>query len=127
MLVSCGGKSGTINGNWAATLSGTESTNSVPVTIGFTVTLNQTSPPAVDATNFTLNPPNSCFASSTLSSTFSGGTFTLQIATAPGPFQNVLNLQGKIDGNTMTGTWTSTGGASQDECSASGTFKMTKS
>ena len=129
MLVSCGGKPGTINGSWAATLSGTETVNGdIPITIGFTVTLNQTSPPDVDATNFTITAaPNSCFTGATLSATFSGGAFTLKIATAPGPFQNVLNLQGNLDGSTIKGSWTSLGGASELECTASGTYKMTKS
>jgi hypothetical protein len=131
MLVSCGGSSGsggpgTINGNWTATLSGTGVFPSVPVTIQFTVTLNQTSPPNVDATNFT--PPNSCFSNpSALSSTFSGGAFTLQILAFSGAFQNKMNLQGNLDGNTITGNWTFVGGASQESCSASGTFKMTRS
>lgn len=52
MLVSCGGSPGTINGNWSATLTGAEAASNVPVNFGFTVTLNQTSPPNVDATNF---------------------------------------------------------------------------
>jgi hypothetical protein len=132
LLAACGGSSsgsgspGTINGNWAATLSGTGVSPSVPVTIQFTVTLNQTSPPAVDATNFTR--PNSCFSDpSTLSATFSGGAFTLQILAFSGAFQNKLNLQGNLDGNTITGNWTFVGGASQESCSASGTFKMTRS
>ena len=130
MLVSCGGGSsgspGTINGNWSATLTGTGTSPNVPVTIQFTVTLNQTSPPNVDATNFT--PPNSCFSNpSMLSSTFSSGAFTLKIVAFSGAFANVMNLQGNLDGNTITGNWTFTGGASQQSCSASGTFKMTKS
>jgi len=126
-LSACGGgKPGTINGNWAATLTGAEAVSNVPVNFGFTVTLNQTSPQNVDATNFAI-PSNSCFIGNTLSSTFSGGIFTLHVATAPGPFQNVLDLKGTLDGSTMTGTWTSQGGASEDQCTASGTYKMTKS
>ncbi len=131
LLVSCGGGSGspgTINGIWTATLTGIGVSPSVPVTIQFTVTLNQTSPPAVDATNFTLSTPDSCFSNpSTLSSTFSGGAFTLHILAFSGAFQNKMNLQGKLDGNTITGNWTFAGGASQENCSASGTFKMTRS
>ncbi len=128
MLVSCGGGGtpGTINGNWTATLSGIGLSPSVPVTIQFAVTLNQTSPPDVAATNFT--PPNACFSNpSTLSSTFSSGAFTLKIVAFSGAFANVMNLQGKMDGNTISGNWTFVGGASQESCSASGTFKMTKS
>ena len=128
MLVSCGGgKSGPfdINGNWAATLSGTGVSPSVPVTIQFTVTLNQTSPPDVNATNFT--PPNACFSNpSTLTSTFSNGAFTMKIVGFTGAFANVMNLQGNVDGSSITGNWTFVGGASQESCSASGTFKMTR-
>jgi len=131
MLASCGGgsgSSGTINGNWSATLTGTATTSSSPVLIQFTVTLNQTSPPSVDATNFTLSAANSCFSNpATLTSTFSNGAFGLNIASFSGAFQDVLGITGKIDGSTITGNWTFTGGVSQDFCNSSGTFKMTRS
>lgn len=127
MLVACGGGNfDTITGNWAATLSGTGVSPSVPVTIQFTVTLNQTSPPDVDVTNFIQNSTSCLNASNSLSSTFSNGAFALHVASAPGPFQNVLDLQGNVDGSAITGNWTFVGGASQESCSASGTFKLTK-
>ena len=127
MLVSCGSSSpGTINGNWSGTLTG--ATASSPVLIKFTVTLNQTSPPDVDATNFIQSAPNSCFSnSSTLTSTFSSGAFKLHVVDSQqGAFQNALDLQGNLDGSTITGNWTLTPGVSQESCTSSGTFKMTK-
>jgi hypothetical protein len=127
MLVSCGGGSpGTINGNWSGTLSGTITGTGTAEVFNITVTLNQTSPPDVDVTN--LNIANSCVsAPSAISSTFSNGVFNLGVVAFAAPFQNGINLGGKIDGNTITGTWTSTGGASNEGCTASGTFKMTRS
>jgi hypothetical protein len=129
MLVSCGGSSGspgTINGNWSATLSGTTLELGTAEVLTFTATLNQTSPPAVDVTNFVLGAP--CFSSSNAFSTFSSGAFTLHVVDSQqGGFQNKLDLQGNLDGRTITGNWTLTGGASQESCTASGTFKMTRS
>jgi hypothetical protein len=144
MLVSCVGSSTghstTINGNWSAALTGTQ-INGVAQTFNFTVTLNQTTPPAVAVTNFNFIAPlpnPQCFSNTdTVSSTFSSsgivsgnivGAFTLQVglpATNANPFSNVMNLQGEVNGKTITGNWTATGGASQEFCDASGTFKMT--
>lgn len=130
-LVSCGGgSSDTINGNWTATLSGAQ-------VLKFTVTLNQTAPPAVDMTNFKFTTPTPCFdAFHGQSSTFvsSGvvngnitGAFTLGIGTLfPAQPQNELNLQGNVNGKTITGNWTLTGGASTGCNSDSGSFTMTK-
>jgi hypothetical protein len=88
MLVSCvGGHFDTINGNRIATLSGTATQSGAAEVLKFTVTLNQTSPPDVDATNFTLSTPTSCLSDpSTLSSTFSNGTFTMDSVGFPGVF-----------------------------------------
>jgi hypothetical protein len=142
-LAGCGGSSTghstTINGNWSATLTGTQ-LNSTPQAYNFTVTLNQTTPPAVAITNFNFTAPLNpqCFSNAdTVSSTFSSsgivsgnivGPFTLQVglpASSVNPFSNVLNLQGEVNGKTITGNWTATGGASQEFCDASGTFQMT--
>jgi hypothetical protein len=135
MLVSCGGssnpngKSQTINGNWSATLTGSKEV------LTFNVTLNQTNPPNVDATNDTLPPPSECFfAPHVLTSTFvsSGivdgnitGAFTLHITLGVLPFQNVIDLQGEVDGKTITGNFTFVGGPSEEGCDDSGPFKMT--
>jgi hypothetical protein len=128
MLVSCGGGHfDTINGNWTATLSGTATQSGAAEVLKFTVTLNQTSPPGVDATNFTLSTPTSCLSDpSTVSSTFSNGAFTMDIVGFPGVFQNVLKLQGNVNGSALTGSWTFTGGPSESGCDGSGTFKLTK-
>ena len=128
MLVSCGGGSsspGTINGNWSGTLTGTATFGGAAVIMNITTTLNQTSPPAVDVTN--LNLSNSCLLTFNPSATFSGGAFKLHVVDSQqGGFQNTLDLQGSLDGSTITGNWTLTPGASQERCEASGTFKMTK-
>lgn len=130
-LVSCGGgNSDTINGNWTATLSGAQ-------VFKFTVTLNQTSPPDLDMSNFNFTSPTPCFdASHTQSSTFvsSGvvngnitGVFTLGIGTVfPAQPQNELNLHGNANGKTITGNWTLTGGASTGCNNDSGAFTMSR-
>ena len=131
MLVSCGGgNSDTINGNWTATLSGAQ-------VLKFTVTLNQTSPPDVDMTNFNFTTPTPCFdafhgqsATFTSSGIVNGnitGAFTLGIGTLfPAQPQNELNLQGNVSGKTIAGNWTLSGGASTGCNSDSGSFTMTK-
>ena len=131
MLVACGGgKSDTINGNWTATLSGAQ-------VLKFTVTLNQTAPPDVDMTNFNFTTPTPCFdafhgqsATFTSSGIVNGnitGPFTLGIGTLiPAQPQNELNLQGNVNGKTITGNWTLTGGATPGCNSDSGAFTMTK-
>ena len=126
MLVSCGGGSpGTIDGNWSGTLSGTITGTGVKESFNITVTLSQTNPPDVNVTN--LNIANACIGSGdNVSSTFTNGVFNLGATAFSGAFQNSISLGGKLDGNTITGNWTSTGGASQENCTASGTFKMTK-
>jgi hypothetical protein len=110
MLVSCGGSPGTINGNWSGTLSGKTMETGAAEVFNITVTLNQTNPPAVDVTN--LNIANSCVGtpSATVSSTFTNGVFNLGVVAFPPPFQNGMSLGGKIDGNTIKGNWTITGG-----------------
>ena len=125
MLVSCGGGPGNINGNWSGTLSGTITGTSNTESFNITVTLNQTTPPDVTVTN--LNIATVCIGSgNNVSSTFTNGAFSLGATASSGAFQNSISLSGKLDGNTIKGNWTSTGGASQETCTASGTFKMTK-
>jgi hypothetical protein len=135
MFVSCGGssnpngKSQTINGNWSATLTGSKGV------LTFNVTLNQTNPPNVDATNDTLPASGECFfAPHVVTSTFvsSGildgnitGAFTLHVIVGGGIFKNVMDLQGEVDGKTITGNWTFVGGVSEEMCDDSGPFKMT--
>ena len=128
MLVSCGGSSGpgTINGNWSGTLTGTTAFSHTAVSMNITATLNQTNPPNVDVTNFNLSA--SCLRTFTPSATFSSGVFKLHVVDfQPFPFQNAMDLQGNLDGNTITGSWMLTPGVSQESCEASGTFKMTRS
>jgi len=130
LVYCCGGNSDTINGNWTATLSGAQ-------VLKFTVTLNQTSPPDVDMTNFNFTTPTPCFdafhgqsATFTSSGIVNGnitGAFTLGIGTLfPAQPQNELNLQGNVSGKTIAGNWTLSGGASTGCNSDSGSFTMTK-
>lgn len=128
VLAACGGGSSnsanTVAGNWTATLTGTP-------TFSFTTSLAQNSGTVVTGTNLSFT-SNSCFTSGgtqtgsfVLSGNFNGnitGTFQLTI-TSGTPSGNTLVLQGTVNNNTITGTWTLTGTA---DCTGSGTFTMTK-
>jgi hypothetical protein len=135
-LNGCGGsnsgpaKSDTMTGSWTATLAGT------PV-VRFNTTLMQNSPTDVTVTDFGFQGPVSCFtAFAGRSATFNStgivngnitGSFTFTVTTLfPGPAQNVLVLQGSVNGPRIDGTWNRTGGATILCDSASGTFTMTK-
>lgn len=130
LLASCGGDPATINGDWSATLSGTQ-------TLKFTVTLNQTTPPELDVTDFNFTTPTACFdslhgqsGSFAPSGNIGGnitGAFNLSISTLfPAQPQNVLSLQGEVNGNTITGSWSLTGGVGQGCSPDSGNFTMHK-
>ena len=131
MLAGCGSnsKSGTINGNWTASL--TDSSNGTQV-FAFTTSVIQNSDGTLSISNFTFSTNSSCFVSGdtesgtfALSGNFNGsvsGSFGMKV-TSGTPSGNVLNLSGTVNGNTITGTWTLTGGTG---CSGSGNFTMTK-
>jgi outer membrane lipopolysaccharide assembly protein LptE/RlpB len=132
LLAACGSNAnGNINGNWTASLM--ESNSSTPV-FAFTTTLTQNSNGGLSVTNLTFTTNSPCFATG---STATGG-FTLsgnQNGVTAGGFQmniqstgassNVLALQGTVNNNTITGTWTLTGVT--PGCTGSGTFTMNKS
>lgn len=133
LLVSCGqGNSDTIDGNWAASLTGTE-------TFSFHTTLNS-QPGTADlmVPNLDFNPATTCFPQGTSagSATFAStgvvngnitGAFTMSIGTLfPGPTQNLMVLQGNVNGRTISGTWTLTGGVVTPCTVGSGNFTMTK-
>jgi hypothetical protein len=102
MLVACGGgKSDTINGNW-----------------------NFTTPtPCFDA----FHGQSATFTSSGIVNGNITGAFTLGIGTLiPAQPQNELNLQGNVNGKTIAGNWTLTGGATPGCNNDSGAFTMTR-
>jgi hypothetical protein len=132
MLGGCGSSSPqTINGSWTATLTGTQS-------FGFKATLEQGSGSAVTVTSIALTTAMPCFTTSfapesatyTSSGLVNGnltGPFSLSITTLfPEQNQNVLTLQGNVNGRTITGAWTLTGGVSTGCSPGSGNFTMTK-
>lgn len=127
-----GSSSGSVNGNWNASLTNLDGTPAYAFTTSFT----QNSSSAVTVTNFTLTSTGPCFSSQSttqtgsfaLSGNFNGnvaGTFGMNITTMfPGAVtQNVLTLQGTVSGNTISGTWNLTGVSG---CSGNGTFTITK-
>jgi hypothetical protein len=132
-MVGCGSSnsnSGNINGNWTATLTNADGSPSY----AFTTTFTDSGNGGVTVTNFTFTSNDHCFAGDTTSETgsfgltgnFNGnvtGTFGMNITTEfpNGATQNVLVLDGTVSGNTITGSWTLTGG-----CTGAGTFKFTK-
>jgi hypothetical protein len=136
MMAACsngsGSSSGSVNGNWNASLTNLDGTPAYAFTTSFT----QNSSSAVTVTNFTLTSTGPCFSSQSttqtgsfaLSGNFNGnvaGTFGMNITTMfPGAVtQNVLTLQGTVSGNTISGTWNLTGVSG---CSGNGTFTITK-
>ncbi|MGO9123640.1 MAG: hypothetical protein ACLP6G_02005 [Terriglobales bacterium] len=127
-LSACGNSSNSaINGNWTATLTGTQD-------IGFTATLAE-SGSAVSVTNLSFTTSQSCFSTGaaatgafTLAGTSGGvttGTFQMTIQSGTGNTNgtNQLTLAGTLSNTSISGNWTlsGTGGG----CTGSGTFTMT--
>ena len=130
LLVACGGGSSrtaaTVTGNWTATLTGSED-------LSFSTSLMQNSGTVVTGTNLSFTTATPCFTSGgtqtgsfVLSGNFNGnitGAFQLVI-TSGTPAGNTLTLQGSVNNNTITGTWTLSGVTSG--CSGSGNFTMAR-
>jgi hypothetical protein len=132
LLAGCASNAnGNINGNWTASLM--ESSSSTPV-FAFTTTLTEISNGGLSVTNLTFTTNSPCFAAGstatggfTLSGNQNGvtsGGFLMNIQST-GTSSNVLALQGTVNNNTITGTWTLTGVTAG--CSGTGTFTMNKS
>lgn len=134
LLAGCGSNSsnGAINGNWTAALMNSSSGGS-PV-FDFTATFTQSSGSGITITNLNFSTATPCFPAG---STATGG-FTLsgnQNGVTSGGFQmniqstgsssNLLTLQGTVNDNTISGTWTLSGATSG--CSGNGAFTMNKS
>ena len=134
MLGACGGgnsTSGNVSGNWAATLTNPDNTPA----FAFTTSFSQNSGGStVTVTNLSFTSSSPCFSSKTtetgsftLTGNFNGnvtGAFGMTISTMFPGMQNVLNLQGNVNNNTITGTWNLTG--AQSGCTGSGVFTLTK-
>lgn len=134
VLSGCGnsnspGSSSNINGNWTATLSNTDNSPA----FAFTTTFTQMTGSSVSVTNLTFTTSSPCFvsgetetASFILSGNFSGnvsGAFQLTIKSG-NPGGNTLTLQGTVQNNIITGTWTLVGISSG--CSGSGNFVVNR-
>jgi hypothetical protein len=132
VLAGCGSgsnhNSGNINGNWTASLT---DTNGSPV-FGFGTSLVVNSGGTLSITNFNFTTNSSCFVSGetetgsfVLMGDFNGnvsGKFDFSISSG-NPAGNTLALSGAVNGGTITGTWTLTGGIG---CTGNGNFTMTK-
>ncbi len=134
VLGACGGSnsssnSGNVNGNWTATLTNPDGSPA----FSFTTSLSQVaSGSSVTVTNLNFSSSSPCFVSGTtatgsfsLSGNFNGnvtGSYGMTL-TSGTPVGNQLVLQGAVTNNTITGTWTLTGGTG---CTGSGNFTMTK-
>jgi hypothetical protein len=127
MLAGCGKGSGNVNGNWTATLISPPDTTPV---FAFTTTFTQGSGGTLGFTNFTFTTAGTCFAtgpfsqtgSVSLSGNYNGnvtGSFAMTVTTMFPTTNNMLTLMGNVNGNTVAGTWTLTGGTG---CSGNGNF-----
>jgi hypothetical protein len=136
ILAGCGsnnsansGSSGNVTGNWTATLTNPDSSPA----FAFTTTFTQMSGSSVSVTNLAFTTSSPCFvsgetetASFILSGNFSGsvaGAFQLTVQSG-NPSGDTLTLNGAVNNNTITGTWTLVGISSG--CSGSGNFVVTK-
>jgi hypothetical protein len=129
-LAGCGygSHSGNVNGNWTATL--ITPPGGTPI-FAFSTMFTQGSGGTLGFTNFTFTTAGTCFAtgpfsetgSVSLSGNYNGnvtGSFAMTISTMfPAGTNNMLTLMGTVAGNTITGTWTLTGGTG---CSGNGNF-----
>jgi len=127
-LAGCGSSNPTnINGNWTATLTGSQ-------TFNFTTSIIENSDGTVSVSKFSFSSNSSCFVSGetetgtfALSGNFNGkvtGKFGMIVTSTGTPSGNTLTLTGDANGNTITGTWTLTGSSG---CTGSGNFTMNKS
>ena len=128
-LTGCGTTPGTINGFWTATLTNPAGTPA----LAFQTTFLQGGGTGLTISNFAFTTSGSCFVSGQTSETGSvslGGNYNGKVtgslamivtSTVPNA-NNLLNLKGTVNGGTITGTWTLTGGTG---CTGNGTFIAT--
>jgi len=134
IATACGGgnsSTNTLTGNWTAALS---DPNGSPA-LAFTTSLKQSSgSSAVDVNNLSFTTSTACFPGSStatgafvLSGNFNGqtkGSFQMTVQSGSTMSGNMLSLQGTVNNNTVSGTWTLTGVTSG--CAGSGNFTMNK-
>lgn len=138
MLVACGSGSSNMNtansvtGNWTASLTNPSGT---PV-LSFTTSLTQNSDNSITGTNLNFTTATPCFGQGATetggfaaSGNFNGtvtSVATLSIQSGPpgSSGNNILNMQGAFNNNTINGTWMLTGPTSG--CTGSGNFTMTR-
>ncbi len=135
-LGACGGgsnssNSGNVVGNWTATLTNPDGTPAFAFTTSFSQNSGSST---VNVTNLAFTTATPCFNSQTsetgsftLSGNFNGnvtGGFGMTISSTVPASKNVLTLQGSVNNNAISGTWTLTG--VQSGCTGSGTFTLTK-
>lgn len=132
-FAACGSNSSSndINGNWRATLT---DGNGNPV-FGFTTTLTNSSN-GLSGSNLTFTTSTPCFGAGTTetggfgaSGDFNGNanggfTLTLQSGASGSNGSNTLALNGTLNNNTISGTWTLTGTGAG--CTGAGSFNMVK-
>ena len=127
-LAGCGSSNPTnINGNWTATLTGSQN-------FSFTTSIIENSDGTVSVSKFSFSSNSSCFVSGetetgtfALSGNFNGkvtGKFGMIVTSTGTASGNILTLTGNANGSTITGTWTLTGSSG---CTGNGTFTMSKS
>jgi hypothetical protein len=126
MLGGCGSsRQPQIDGSWFAVVNNPDQSPAYP----FSATLAQGSGTTVNVTNFGFATSTSCFSTPTSeAATFSAmgsngtGTFGMTISTVFPALNNVLTLQGMLNGEgSIAGTWTLTG---QAGCTGNGNFTM---
>lgn len=129
LLAACSTDHSSINGTWTAVLSDTSGTQA----FNFTTALTAVSNDGLNVTNLNFNTQEPCFPGNStatgafvVSGTFNGvsaGGFQMTVNSSSG--SNQLQLNGTVNNNSVTGTWTLTGSTSG--CTGSGNFTMNKS
>jgi hypothetical protein len=129
LVVGCGsnGSKGNINGTWTAVLSDTD--------FSFATALTENSDGTLSVSQFSFSTNGPCFVSGETESgsfAFTGdfngnvtGHFDFKVVSGS-PSGNTLTLTGTVNGNTIVGSWSLSGG-NPTGCQGSGTFNMTKS
>ncbi len=120
-----------LNGNWTAALSNPDGSPA----LAFTTSLKQQSGTStVNVSNLSFTTSTACFPGSStatgafvLSGDFNGqtkGSFQMTVQSGSSMSGNLLTLQGTVNNNVVSGTWTLTGVTSG--CAGSGNFTMNK-
>ncbi len=134
LSTACGGgnsKNNMLAGNWTAALSNPDGSPA----LAFTTSLQQMSGSStVNVNNLSFTTQTACFSGSStatgafvLSGNFNGqvkGSFQMTVQSGSAMSGNLLTLQGTVNNNVISGTWTLTGVTSG--CAGSGNFTMNK-